>query len=256
MATLNLRFDPYSATAKPPKLQCLVSKLKVSTFYSSVPLTTFPMKATQFQFDAQRGAFLTFVSLANRCIEQAKWTMNKPSPRRDSAVSVGSAASSGSSNSIAPSPDADLMLPYYTAQVLVPISLPTKKTFVPTFHTCLISRVYTLDLAVSAHSAPTIHLKLPLEITAEGNADARPVISPEEAASIARREAEGMFAPRSVAPPSELAEQWDGLRGVRGSIFTARGNSVSSQAILEDDDAAPPGYTPLGRSTRVAIVEG
>ena len=253
MATVNLRFDPYKADARPPKPHCLWSKLKVATYYSSVPLRAFPKKATSFQFDASRGVYIETVPLSCRNVESAQWVEHRPAPRRDSACSVSSSASCSDDSSIPAAASADLQLPFYTAKILVPISLPTNKSFVPSFHTCLLSRTYTLDLALASHSAPTLNLRLPIEVSAEGNADAVPVISPEEAASIARREAYGVFIPRSIAPPT-----FDEARGARGSIFTPRG-SLSAGGLLGDsaivDDTEPPVYTALGRSARAAVVE-
>ncbi|GAB1203599.1 hypothetical protein APSETT445_002235 [Aspergillus pseudonomiae] len=60
---------------------------------------------------------------------------------------------------------------YYTAAVIVPITLPQTKAFVPTFHSCLISRTYALDLNLCYHTpnasllTSRISLRLPIQIT-------------------------------------------------------------------------------------------
>ena len=49
---------------------------------------------------------------------------------------------------------------------------------------------------------PVLHNRIPVQVSSEGNANAQPVISAEEANAIASREANSYFNPRSVAPPS------------------------------------------------------
>ncbi|KAI7633257.1 hypothetical protein KC322_g22427, partial [Hortaea werneckii] len=103
---------------------------------------------------------------------------------------------------------------YYTARLLVPITLPNHKAFVPTFHSCLVSRQYALklDLSISGTGgiAPSLDLKLPIQISQAGRQDnhsperpagAPPAISPEEEAA----ESESIydfFEPRAVGPPA------------------------------------------------------
>ncbi|KAJ5623681.1 hypothetical protein N7490_012286 [Penicillium lividum] len=41
---------------------------------------------------------------------------------------------------------------YYTASLVILISLPNSQTFVPTFHSCLVSRTYSLDVSLSYHT--------------------------------------------------------------------------------------------------------
>ena len=94
----------------------------------------------------------------------------------------------------------------------------------------MISRVYTLALQFSVHGSSSVHLKVPIQICAEGsdtgieNARARSV---EETAF---RTAADMFAPRSIAPPSFEA---------------SRNASVS----VSTRDEMPPDYTAFAPST-------
>lgn len=82
------------------------------------------------------------------------------------------------------------------------------KVFMPSFHTCLISRVYALDMCLSLNtpsasvSDPTLRIKIPIQVSSEGNPHAQSSISAEEANALAFREANDIFNPRSVAPPS------------------------------------------------------
>lgn len=63
--------------------------------------------------------------------------------------------------------------PFYTASVVIPITIPSSKRLVPTFHSCLISRVYGLELNVSYNTGSstksllghTASLRVPIQVT-------------------------------------------------------------------------------------------
>ena len=120
---------------------------------------------------------------------------------------------------------------FYTAQILVPVTLTEKKNFIPTFHSCLISRTYTLSLQFAPQGGSNLNLKVPVQICADGsdtgieNARARSV------EAVMYREAADMFTPRSIAPPD-----FDGLR----SNVQAR-------------DELPPDYAVFAPPTRTAV---
>ncbi|KAI4189091.1 MAG: hypothetical protein L6R41_001698 [Letrouitia leprolyta] len=223
-ATVNLRFDPASADAQPPRLGTLATKLKVATFFASRPMSDIPSRSSDFHASTTRGLYVETLPLSSRCVATAQWEKHQGTspPRRDSVLSTVS-ASNPNPNVPQPSSSYKEHLPYYTTHLLVPITLPRKddgtgssKVFVPTFYSCLASRIYVLDFYLSCQTpgasvtAPTMHLKLPIQISAEGSPDARPIISEGEAQAIARRESalDSILQPRSVAPPSpEYTEQ-------------------------------------------------
>ncbi|KAL8713371.1 MAG: hypothetical protein Q9220_002570 [cf. Caloplaca sp. 1 TL-2023] len=221
MATVNLRFDPSCPGAQAPRLGTIVTKLKVATFFASTPMREIPRRSTDFQYSSTRGIYVETVPLSSRCLASVEWVPhNAPDitikPRQNSVMST---VSSNEFNTPSPSSAFKEGQIYYTAHVLVPITLPEKsdgshnnKIFVPTFHSCLVSRIYALDFFLSCHTPgasvtdPSMHLKIPIQVSAEANADARPSISEGEAQAIARREgreaADFLWHPRSVAPPS------------------------------------------------------
>ncbi|MCJ1420654.1 hypothetical protein MMC32_007013 [Xylographa parallela] len=198
MAVVNLRFDPSDDSAKPPRLGNLVNKLKVMTFFAVIPARDFPCRANSYIYDSQRGVVVENINLSSRNVESVQWVQHNTLERHDSAISI--------SDNL---PPASASQTFYTAQILVPVDLPTScKTFVPTFHSCLVSRVYSLSLTLSVSvpgarvSATTMHLRIPLQVSAEGNPDAQPTISEEEMQAIAARNVDAELVPRSVAPPS------------------------------------------------------
>ena len=211
MATVNVRFDPADENSQPPRLNNLQAKLKAATFFASVPMQQLPSKSSDFHYSAVKGIFVDALNLSSRCLANQGWEKHDSSSapatpiRRDSAWSTTS-----TSNHNIPSPSSAYNgKTFYTARIIVPISLPKgNKIFVPSFHSCLVSRVYALDLYLSLNtpstsvSDPTLHLKLPIQVSSEGNPRAQPTISAEEADAITSREADNFFNPRSVAPPS------------------------------------------------------
>ncbi|KAL8675171.1 MAG: hypothetical protein Q9168_000424 [Polycauliona sp. 1 TL-2023] len=218
MATIRLRFDPASPDAQPPRLGSLVTKLKIATFFTSKPVHDIPKRSTDFHYSSDKGLSVESVPLSSRCVSSVEWVKNTSSSTSPRWSSLPGSSMPGSP--IVPASSFATPLPsesykegqdYYTAQLVVPITLPgkaegsaTKKVFVPTFHNCLISRVYAFDMTLSCHppgasvTVPEMHLKIPVQISAAPNADARPKISSGEAEAIARREA---LHPRNASPP-------------------------------------------------------
>ncbi|SLM36827.1 Bul1, N-terminal [Lasallia pustulata] len=239
MATMNLRFDPAEESAQPPRLGQLVTKLKAATFFASVPMREIPSNSAAFRFDHRRGLYVETLNLSSRNVESVQWvrhTASHDTERGSSAHSVSSAVSIPDASSVY------IGKAYYTASIVVPITLPENKSFVPTFHTCLISRTYLLDFSLSVHSpgksvsASIMHLKVPVQVSSERNANAQPLISPEEARAIAARDADGYFVPRSVAPPSpEYTERAELVRPAP---------QVTNLAM--ESAAQPPEYAFLG----------
>ncbi|KAJ0413578.1 hypothetical protein BJY00DRAFT_296641 [Aspergillus carlsbadensis] len=63
----------------------------------------------------------------------------------------------------------------YIATLLVPVTLTKDKSFVPTFHTCLISRIYSLSFQLDVKGASTgFRLRAPMTIAAERDPAALP----------------------------------------------------------------------------------
>ncbi|KAI5288103.1 hypothetical protein KEM54_005467 [Ascosphaera aggregata] len=263
VVTVHLRFDPAEAKQKPPKLGMLSARLKVNTFYSALPWTTYPEKTFSLRWDTKRGVYTETVPLASMRVANAEWERHEPvvpnrsqwatrrntggslvRPNMRRSFSAGSAMSSETETSSvtsapedtslragipSPASKADPSLPYYTASIVVPLVLSEKsKTFLPTFHSCLTSRTYVLDLAVSYHplsktsttilNAPSISLKVPVQITTERSLTELSEMSARDretaresraAAREARRQRVSHRASRHgavVAPPSDVEE--------------------------------------------------
>lgn len=242
VAKLVLRFDPAEEGTQPPALSSLHTKLRVATFYATTARHNLPSRA-QLAFDMSQGVYAENVALNSLCISKAKWEQHtaaeNPAPaclmRRDSGISDCSMESDSttafSTGILAPSSNYKNGT-FYTAQILVPVTLTEKKNFIPTFHSCLISRTYTLGLQFTPQGGSSFSLKVPVQICANGsdtgieNARARSV------EAIMYQEAADMFTPRSIAPPN-----FDG---------TAAANAGAR-------DELPPDYTTFAPGPRMAV---
>lgn len=251
IAKVLLRFDPAEESNPPPRLGSLVSRIKVNTFYASSPVRNIPTRAV-VAYDMTQGLYGEAVPLSTLCIASAQWQKHNCDPcsspatsqsrlfRRDSGVSDCSTRSSSLASHPEIVPPSSKYIQggtYYTAEILVPVTLPMTKNFLPSFHSCLISRSYTLSLQISAHAGsiggPSLHLKVPIQIAAEGsdtgNENAR-MRNSESIISI-ERDLLDMFTPRSMAP------------------------RTSPQPEVQNE--LPPEYTALGyhggRQTHVSI---
>lgn len=232
MATIMLRFDPADEKASPPRLGSLTSRLKVCTYFACTARQCMPSKHASLM-DLSQGLHSEQLSLSSRCVANVEWTKHDPNKletleRRDSAYSEMSAIDGS-----LPEPSGSYKgNSYYIAKLLVPINLPTSKAFVPTFHSCLISRVYQLKLELGMQSVNlggAIDLKVPLQISSGGSAgDYSPRRGSVEAGIEADLDDEDIgdfFEARTVQVP--------------GAEFIGR-SRIGSQAPV---DEAPPGYS-------------
>lgn len=168
-ATINVRFDPVHESTPPPALATLKAKLRVATGFAVVPMDEIPTKTAHWVGNSIfRGLFVETLNLPSRAISKIEWQKHtssiSPNPR-DTKIPQSSKAYKGG--------------PFYTSRVLVPISLfRDGKVFVPTFNSCLISRMYTLDLVLTFSTPkwtitdPQTHLKLPIQVCSEANPNA------------------------------------------------------------------------------------
>ncbi|KAI9842216.1 MAG: hypothetical protein M1838_003239, partial [Thelocarpon superellum] len=208
MLCLVVRFDPTNDSVDPPRLGVLTSKLKVNTYYASRPMNDVPRRSGPL-IGRLRGLFAEHVTLSSRCVQSAQWTRFDPTDlRRDSAWSSASTAT-GSEGPIPLASDTYKGGIFYTSKVLVPVSLPKDKTFVPTFHSCLLSRVYVIELGLQVHTPSstrrqyTLKLRVPVQVTQARNfaTSAANVIAEEEAA------VDSFFDPRTTTPTDTMLAQ-------------------------------------------------
>lgn len=216
MATVNLRFDPASPEDVPPQLDSIVSKLKVYTFFGAAPYKAIPEVRKCDNWSSLHGIYPETISLSSRCLSTVSWVRHDGSERQSFSSSSElsrrpSAYSTSSTSSILePSCAYQAGSPFYTAAILVPVALQNvsgsnrPKVLVPTFHSCIVSRTYALELNLSYRTpgasiaASHVVLKSPVQISAEGGE--RPVHGPEsdEAILAEIEEQFGMYEARQL----------------------------------------------------------
>ena len=139
-ATISLAFKRLASGEAPPDLVDVSAKIRAYTWYSGRPMEKLP------NFGYGRGAFSTTAALVTQLVTHDPWV-----PESKTLEDSG-----------------DKKLTPYTKTFNVLFDLPTSsKTFLPTFHTCLISRTYTIQLKLKFANT-SISLAIPVQVLAEG----------------------------------------------------------------------------------------
>lgn len=198
IAQLDLQFTPLAADAQPPKITSVAAKIVAHTYYSAGPFNSLPNMGDFMKggLAARRGVYSTSVNLPSVTLDSNPVWFTHRLSRRDSGYgsdcSIDEEQSqqqlqqqqqkrqrrkSSFANLIRTTRPSSPTTPILTAansnvvhstSIQFPLTLPTaKKTFVPTFHSCIVSRVYTLHVALTVDSttATKISLDLPVQIT-------------------------------------------------------------------------------------------
>ncbi|PSR81988.1 hypothetical protein BD289DRAFT_344849, partial [Coniella lustricola] len=200
MAQLDLRFEPASGDAQPPKVTGVSAKITAHTYYSASAINDIPNTGDWMRAGTtdRRGVYSTSVALRTPNLTNAPWGSHRV--RRDSGYGSEPSPTSSVSCSSDECDDAEASRPlnaqrrrrssgtlanllhqktaatptavtlYHMAAIQLPIDLPTdKRTFVPSFHSCIVSRIYTLHVTVrvDAGTNTTLSLDLPLQIGVE-----------------------------------------------------------------------------------------
>jgi len=168
-AILNARFNPLEPSLKPPRLGNLTTKIKISTVYAARAYPDLPKRPTmESAFDTDRCVSLVDFPISTATIDSvALWDYH--------------ASSEAGNNAVSEEPSRNLTMTqtwpaesscngWYEAEVPVTLTLPENKTWLPTFHCCLVSRFYTLDFSLTVHSpgngpSSTLHLRIPVQIS-------------------------------------------------------------------------------------------
>ncbi|KND87920.1 hypothetical protein TOPH_07515 [Tolypocladium ophioglossoides CBS 100239] len=178
-ARITLRFASTSAETVPPKINSVSGKITASTFFGAAPTDLLPNLGSRSAYTANPSlSYTTTTALFSKSIDKLAWQQRNVSSRRDSGYSSlgveedasetdcsegrGRTGGKGKSSKAYPME--------HTTVLKIPFSIPTssRKLFLPTFHSCLISRTYTLHLSLSFGPTNTaMSLAIPLQIGVE-----------------------------------------------------------------------------------------
>ncbi|KAI1814329.1 arrestin [Poronia punctata] len=250
-AHLDFVFEPASSESLPPKITAVSSKVAAVTFYSSGGINQYPnLKDWPRAYGADgRGMYTTTVSLPSTSVVDSQW---KQQPREQARRDSGYCSDPGNAaeGMRVPMPDNrrrkqnKKSAPFrYTTQVRVPVTLPAgKKTFLPTFHSCITSRVYvlwlTVTLSVPGGTATHVTLRVPLQIGISSQdspgADASGLPTFEAAMEDSSLDVDSFFQPRTMSVPDiDFQSELPGYgmhAGSRARAVTRRAEALSSPA--------------------------
>ncbi|KAI9167167.1 arrestin [Paramyrothecium foliicola] len=187
LAHLNIEFAPASADTAPPKIHSVTGKVTATTFFSSFPCDHMPNFGGRTNYSTTPAlSYSSTTNLFQVNVDKPAWRQQRPSNiRRDSGYSSsnldgdasdtdefeGRAGRRGSWGNRAKSSKKEPAAPYTHATSLdIPVTVPlsNKKLFLPTFHSCLVSRTYALQLSLSVGPNNThVSLSVPLQIGVE-----------------------------------------------------------------------------------------
>lgn len=220
-----LRFEPEPGVTQPPRLDKMTTKLKVRTFFSTTARKTKPNKGDH-EFDACKGFHGENIELSSRAIRKVDWQIEDlahpklPLQERRASAQLPSAID----QTWIPAPSSTYVegAPFQYAEIKVPVQLPSNKNFVPTFHSCLMSRVYILALSLTPQIpglGVSLDIRIPVQISA----------APSEAEDSEARRA-------SVASAQMDTDVEDGIEG----FFGARPPPGSPRDNVGSDGPASP----------------
>ncbi|KAJ5161964.1 arrestin (or S-antigen) N-terminal domain protein [Penicillium capsulatum] len=158
-ATVELSFTPVGEQG-PPALHSITVTLCAVTLYSATPWETFPdllIGDSSFGHGG-RGIYWNTITSSNFSIKSVPWTQSLKPPVNGLDLELDSKGSKPCS-----------MTPF-TASIVVPVTVPAKYQLVPTFHSCLVSRVYLLDVDFCYYRssgtafASEVSLRVPVQV--------------------------------------------------------------------------------------------
>lgn len=188
--TIRLAFEPKEPGSEPPKVRSISAKLAASTHYGVTPAKALPDMGTRTQIPIEppRLSYKAGMSLLSTDAPGVNWRP-RTVMRRDSGYSTehGAEETKGAT---------------HEATVYVPLEVPAdQKTFLPTFHSCLVSRVYAVQLRLNVGAAnTTVQLVVPVQVAVEATEEAMALSNEAEAAA----EVDEFLRPRVIRVPSEL----------------------------------------------------
>lgn len=170
-----LRFDAMEKGAKPPYLGCLKTRLLVANFFATTGRQDFPSVSNTAASEGQ-GTYIARVKLPPILEDKSVWRKmvyveppvqeTRPEQKRHdsfaSTFSIGLRRGSALKESSKSKEPKDLYS--YLIRMEIPIALPSNEVLIPTFHSCLGSRTYTLQILLEVGGGSTMELRVPVQI--------------------------------------------------------------------------------------------
>ncbi|KAJ6789652.1 hypothetical protein PWT90_05591 [Aphanocladium album] len=171
-AHINLEFVPDSVDTAPPKINSVSAKLLSTTFFGAAPVNYLPNLGPRTAYHGNPCLnYTTTSSIFNTPVDKVSWRQEKvDAGRRDSGYSSShlSPDSDAVPGKMARKKAASPIKHVATLDVPFTITNTNRKIFLPTFHSCLISRTYVLQLCVTVGPTnTTMTLSVPVQVGVE-----------------------------------------------------------------------------------------
>lgn len=215
MVNVALVFEPATADAVPPQVTGISAKIVAHTFYSSGPMMNMPDRIPELSRRFLTNRMLSYsdtVPLFSNRTPQAKtsWTVQlRNTERQDSGYC-------SDLNNSKKQQDRQASPIFHACEVRIPIQLPSEggsakggKTFIPTFASCITSRTYALQVAVTLggpnSGSTTLNLRLPLQIAAMAGAESPRMEEalPDFETAMEEAEMDSFMRPRTILFPDD-----------------------------------------------------
>lgn len=227
---VNLEYAPSSAETAPPKVNSVTGKVVSTTFFSAVPIDHLPNLGSRTNCESTPCLnYTTTHSLFTLPVDSMSWMQKDASShsRRDSGYSstvIGGDASEtdnsegrerqNSRGKSSKKPKLSTIKHTTDLEIPFTISNSNKKLFLPTFHSCLISRTYTLQLSLSVGPTNTaIALSVPVQVGVETVYEPQDHELPTFESAVAEEEADSYFQPRVIRVPESALQNDNRLPG-------------------------------------------
>lgn len=168
--TLLLRFDPASdddSCGPPPQLADVKRKIQVTTVFRAGQMEADPAYGKLASGGAgsqqqQQRSYTEAVALPSLCVSGARWVQCGASWAHERLVEDGGDRR-GVESMVAPS-SAYRGGPYYLLKLVIPVEYPPGKALVPSFRSCLVDRMYRLDVTVTLGSFSSVAVRVPIQL--------------------------------------------------------------------------------------------
>ncbi|KAL8382444.1 hypothetical protein RB595_006296 [Gaeumannomyces hyphopodioides] len=224
-ARVRLEFEPASPDAAPPRVTAVAAKLAAYTFYSSTAMTSLPdlvrPSARSQAVLERRASYATTVPLFSAHVDGFRWEQRpRHQARRDSGYSSADLDARKPTEESSSSSSSPVL---HTCDIEVPVRLSGAgkgrgKTFIPSFYSCIVSRVYVLQLSVTlaGSGSATLSLRLPLQVAAEPGVEASLGMAeelPDFETALEEAEADRHLRPRVLSVPDHRFVETSELPG-------------------------------------------
>ena len=243
-ARINLEFAPTTEDATPPKINSVSGKLVSTTYFGGNTLDSLPNLGPKNQY--AQNHVLTYsgtTNLFNNRVEKVDWSQHNVAESRRGS----SASSEGLSEETPSEGEEDQQPPWgrrgsfsrnkrsrrplirHRATLEMPVHIPVsnKRTFVPTFHSCIMTRAYVLQLILTVGpSNTTMTLNVPLQLGVQQLFDVEGEELPSFEAAMAQAQAQEAEAFGNLRPSIANTPAMPSRRAV-----LPRYNEISGQIV-------------------------